>query len=101
VEQQGVGLICLGALAPGGIAQTRYLCLRLRARFPDLKIVVGRWGGTGNGAESHDLLRAASADYVETTLHETCARLRQLGGIHLPTTSQAAAARVTDLEAQA
>jgi hypothetical protein len=100
VEQQGVGLMCLGALAPGGIAQTRYLCLRLRARFPDLKIVVGRWGGTGNGAESHDLLRAASADYVETTLHETCARLRQLGGIHLPTTSQAAAARVTDLEAR-
>jgi predicted PurR-regulated permease PerM len=100
VEQQGVGLICLGSLAPGGIAQTRYLCLRLRARFPDLKIVVGRWGGTGNGAESHDLLRAASADYVETTLHETGARIRQLGGIHLSTPSQAAEARVTDLEAQ-
>lgn len=100
VEQQGVGLICLGSLAPGGIAQTRYLCLRLRARFPDLKIVVGRWGGTGNGAVSRDLLHAASADYVETTLHETGARLRQFGGIHLPTTFQAAEARVTDLEAR-
>jgi hypothetical protein len=62
--------------------------------------VVGRWGGTGNGAESRDLLHAASADYVETTLHETGARLRQLGGIHLSTISQAAEARVTDLEAR-
>jgi predicted PurR-regulated permease PerM len=89
VEQQGAGIICLGALAPGGLAQTRYLCLRLRARFPDLKIVVGRWGGTGNGEESRDLLRAAGADYVETTLHETCTQLRQLGGLRPYTTSQA------------
>jgi hypothetical protein len=92
VEQQGVGIVCLGALAPGGITQTRYLCLRLRARFPTLKIVVGRWGGPENGEASHDLLRAAGADYVETTLHETCAQLRQLGGLQLPITSPAGAA---------
>jgi hypothetical protein len=89
VEQHGVGVMCLGALAPGGIAQTRYLCLRLQSRFPELKMVVGRWGGPGNGEESRDLLRTAGADYVETTLHETCAQLRQLGGLRLPTTSPA------------
>jgi hypothetical protein len=89
VAQQGVGIVCLGALAPGGITQTRYLCLRLRARIPDLKVVVGRWGGPANGDANHDVLRAAGADYVETTLHETCTQLRQLGGLRLSTTSPA------------
>ena len=35
---------CVGCVAPGGLNHTRHLCKRLRARFPDLKLVVGRWG---------------------------------------------------------
>ena len=37
-------LICIAAIPPGGRAHTRYLCKRLHARFPDLRIIVGRWG---------------------------------------------------------
>jgi predicted PurR-regulated permease PerM len=87
VEQQGVGLICLGTLAPGGLAQTRYLCLRLRARLPELKIVVGRWGFSGSGEESWDMLREAGADIVATTLHETCIQLMQFRSVRLHPTS--------------
>ena len=36
-------LVCLVATPPGGLAHTRYLCKRLRARFPDLRILVCRW----------------------------------------------------------
>jgi len=36
--------ICIATIPPGGLAHTRYLCKRLRSRFPDLKILVGRWG---------------------------------------------------------
>ena len=43
-------MICIAAVPPGGLAQTRYLCKRLRARFPNLKIAVGRWG-TGEETE--------------------------------------------------
>jgi hypothetical protein len=89
VEQQGVGLICLGTLAPGGLAQTRYLCLRLRTRLPELKIVVGRWGFSGSGEESGEMLREAGADIVATTLHETCIQLMQFRSIRPHPTSPA------------
>ena len=44
VEQQHTSLICVAALPPGAVAPVRYLCKRLRARFPDCRIAVGRWG---------------------------------------------------------
>jgi predicted PurR-regulated permease PerM len=87
VEQQGVWLICLGTLAPGGLAQTRYLCLRLRTRLPELKIVVGRWGFSGSGEASGEMLREAGADVVATTLHETCSQLMQFRSLRPPPTS--------------
>ncbi|HZT82092.1 MAG TPA: AI-2E family transporter, partial [Gemmataceae bacterium] len=37
--------VCIAALPPGGLTHTRYLCKRLRAHFPGLKVLVGRWGG--------------------------------------------------------
>lgn len=43
-EQFGPDVICIAALPPNGAAHTRYLCKRLRARFPDAHILVGWWG---------------------------------------------------------
>ena len=53
----------------GGLAQTCYLCKRLRARFPNLKIAIGRWG-TGS-EDSNNILLAAGADKVGATMIET------------------------------
>lgn len=64
-------VVCIGALPPGGLVHTRYLCKRLRARLPNAKIVVGRWGLKGNVEQNQDELREAGADQVETTLLET------------------------------
>ena len=44
IGETSPAMICIAAVAPGGQTQTRYLCKRLRARFPNLKIAVGRWG---------------------------------------------------------
>jgi hypothetical protein len=71
VAETSPALICIGAVPPGGLAQTRYLCKRLRARFPDLKIVVGRWGFRENTEETLAHLRADGIDYVGTSLRET------------------------------
>ena len=81
VEESQVQLICLGGIAPGGVARTRYLCKRLRAHCPALKIVVGRWGSPGNSQDSQELLHQAGADAVGTTLHDTCTQLTQLGSL--------------------
>jgi hypothetical protein len=71
VQQQHVGLICIAALPPGATAPTRYLCKRVRARFPECKIVVGRWGVKEDNDRSLALLREAGADEVGKTLRET------------------------------
>lgn len=53
----------IGAIAPGGLSRSASLCRRLRARYPDLPILVARWGGASNSAEAQALL-AAGADRV-------------------------------------
>jgi hypothetical protein len=77
VEQQSVGLVCIAALPPGALAPTHYLCKRLRVRFPELKIVVGRWGFTGNIQEDRTRLLSAGADEVAMTLRETRSHVMQ------------------------
>ena len=68
VAEKRPALVCIVSLAPGGLAQTRYLCKRLRVRFPDTRILVGRLGAqSGN---HRDALLAAGADKVATTMIE-------------------------------
>jgi predicted PurR-regulated permease PerM len=71
VEKEGAGVVLIGALSPGGFAQTRHLCKRLRGRFPELKILVGRWGLTENVERIRERLLASGADFVATTQIET------------------------------
>jgi hypothetical protein len=78
VEQQRVGLVCIAALPPGALAPARYLCKRLQVRFPELKIVVGRWGFTGNIQEDRTRLLSAGANEVAMTLRETRSHVMQL-----------------------
>ncbi|HTM07127.1 MAG TPA: AI-2E family transporter [Verrucomicrobiae bacterium] len=73
-------LICIASVAPSGMAQTRHLAKRLRARLPKAKIVVGRWGLANEFHEIEEqrkLLLAAGADQVTATLMETRALITQ------------------------
>ncbi len=69
--QKEPAVVCIGAVPPGGLAHTRYLCKRLRARLPQARIVIGRWGLKGNLEQNQEQLRDAGADQVETTLLDT------------------------------
>jgi hypothetical protein len=84
VEAQHVGLICISTLPPGPLAPTRYLCKRLRARFPECNIVVGRWGSSEDWDKPQTLLREAGADEVGTTLRETQNQLIHLSQLLVP-----------------
>jgi hypothetical protein len=44
--------------------------MRLRARFPQVKIVVGRWGVKSNVEKNREQLQSAGADYVAFSLAE-------------------------------
>jgi predicted PurR-regulated permease PerM len=69
-------VVCIGALPPGGLAHSRYLCKRLRARLPEARIVVGRWGLNDNVEQNRQQLQDAGADQMDTTLLDTRKHLR-------------------------
>jgi predicted PurR-regulated permease PerM len=83
-------IVLIGALPPGGLAQARYLCKRLRDAAPELTIVVGRWGLSRNKKLDCERLGAAGASFVATTMTETIRILesRRLLLIHKDAPSQ-------------
>jgi hypothetical protein len=79
VADQHTAIVCIASLPPGGLAHTRLLCKRLRASFPDLKIIVGRWGLKPDGEKvNREQLLEAGADLFSTSLEETALQLAQL-----------------------
>jgi len=78
VEEKQPRLVCIGAIAPGGLAQARYLCKRIRARCPDVKILVGRWNFSGSLEYAQTSLTSVGADRIAVTLSEARDQLSQL-----------------------
>jgi hypothetical protein len=79
VDLHRPALVCIGAVVPGGLSQARHLCKRLRSQYPELKIVVGRWGLHDERDTDRQHLLAAGADYVATTVLDTQRALAQVG----------------------
>ena len=71
VQTQGFSVVCLADLPPSPPSKTRYLVKRLHATFPDVRILVGRWGPAALADESAEVLRNTGATLVATTLLET------------------------------
>jgi hypothetical protein len=78
IAEKKPALVCLASLPPGGLAQTRYLCKRIRARFPDIKLIVGRWGSR---TDNSNALVDAGADKTGNTMIETRDHIIQLSQI--------------------
>jgi DNA-binding NarL/FixJ family response regulator len=79
VDERHPALLCIGALAPGGLSQARHLCKRLRSQCPELKIVVGRWGLHDERDADRQELLAAGADHVDMTVLDTQRTLAEVG----------------------
>lgn len=60
--------VCIPAVAPATLVHTRYFCAKLRANFPNMKIIVGLWGQSGMLSEIVETLKSSGADDVATTL---------------------------------
>ena len=48
VEQRKADVVCISATPPAAVMHARYLCKRLRRRFPKVKLVVGLWDAQGD-----------------------------------------------------
>jgi predicted PurR-regulated permease PerM len=74
VQTLGPAVLCILALPPKGLSHTRYLCKRLRAEFPPLKLLVGYLAGAANDVNQdriRERLQDAGADLVAFTLAST------------------------------
>ncbi len=78
VEKADVDVICISVVAPSTVIHARYLCLKLRALLPKLKIVIGLWGATEELTEATKRLRDSGADEVVTTLAEALVQMARL-----------------------
>ena len=53
LEKADVDVFCISVVVPSTIIHARYLCQKVRTKFPKMKIIVGLWGTTTeNNAES-------------------------------------------------
>jgi predicted PurR-regulated permease PerM len=77
--EKQMDLVCIAAVQPGGIAQARYLCKRLRAQFSDVKIVIGLWGFNDELEGTRESLLSAGADQIGTTLLQSRDQISNLG----------------------
>ncbi len=76
VEAMQPQIICLSAMPPGSSSTAHVLCRRLRHRFPELKIMLARWGSSP--LESP---KETGASWVVTTTGE--ARERITTALHI------------------
>ena len=63
-------LVCVISVPPGGLAQARYICRRLRAKLPATPILVIRPGAQERREESSQRLMEDGAGQVCFTLEE-------------------------------
>ena len=70
-QKADVDVVCISVVVPSMIIHARYLCNKVRTKFPKMKIIVGLWGTTTeNKAESAQRLRDSGADEVVVSLAE-------------------------------
>ncbi|MDB6173320.1 MAG: Phytochrome sensor protein [Chthoniobacteraceae bacterium] len=97
VAESKADAVCLSVVAPSTVIHARYLVSKLRARFPQLKILVGLWAATEELVDASTRLRASGADGMVTTLAEA---VIELGKFSIPLTELMAAPAIPANEEQ-
>jgi hypothetical protein len=89
VEKADVDVVCISVVAPSTIIHARYLCKKVRTRFPKVKIIIGLWGATENIAEATGRLRDSGADEVVVSLAEALNQIAKTAPLLAEEMSQA------------
>jgi predicted PurR-regulated permease PerM len=73
VGQHAASVVFVSVVPPSTVTHARYLCKRLRQRFPELRIVVGLWGV--ESPKPRERMLAAGANAVVSSLEQALAHL--------------------------
>lgn len=77
VERYSPGFICISAVPPSAVLHSRYLCKRIRSRFPQIPILVGLWNA-GDIVAAAERLKAAGVNEVVTNFDQGRVQVREL-----------------------
>lgn len=77
VERFGTEVLCLSALPPGAILQSRYLVKRIRSRDPGREILLGLWAGAEEASALSGRISADDKVRVLGTLGEAADAIRE------------------------
>lgn len=78
VEQHKADVVCISATAPAAVMHARHVCRRLRARFPEMHLVVGLWDAQGDLAKAKERIGCGTAAHVVSTLAAARQQIRLL-----------------------
>lgn len=78
VGQENFQIACVSALPPFAVGQARSLCRRLRARFPNLTIIIGLWDFAGGVLKAQERVGPNCGDAVATSLAEGLLQVRRV-----------------------
>ena len=78
VEEHQAGAVCISALPPAALSHSRYLTKRLRAKFPDLPILVGLWTSTADPKRLLDRLACRAPVRLTISLGAAVAEIHQM-----------------------
>jgi predicted PurR-regulated permease PerM len=90
-------VVVVGSVAPGGAAQARYLCKRVKSQCDTVRVVVGRWGAAEDDSRVKERLKAAGADVVGDRLDDTRVEVASL--LQVAAAARAPAEREPELAA--
>lgn len=82
--------IVLGTLAGGEMTQVRYLCKRLRAAHPEVRLLVGRWGREAITAELRNDINRIGVDEIVTSISAMAGLLKSQHSVFLATSAEPA-----------
>lgn len=80
----GAGIVSLSAVPPYAMNHLRYAAKRIRARFPQVRIVAGLWDETTEPRTLDPRLTEAGADAVVTTMKQAVAATVPLTELDVP-----------------
>jgi len=84
VEQRQPALVCVSATPPAAVMHARYLCTRLRARMPDVNLVVGLWNTPGDLTKAKKRIGCGANTHVVAKLADAQEQVRLLTQPRLP-----------------
>jgi predicted PurR-regulated permease PerM len=78
VDKKRADIVVISALPPSAMSHAKYLCKRLHARFPQIKLLVGLWTSNGDLDRAKRRMTCVDGDVVVANFTDALHHIEQL-----------------------